>query len=1077
MADLSDETFQRVAIQKHWMTVAELQQCRIEMNRLKQAGEGTSLAQIALERGLVTRDQLQALEEQAPARESAVAVPEQIGPYVILAPLGKGAMGSVYRARHAKLGKEVALKVLPADLACSKLYVERFKREARLAAKLEHPNVVQVFDVGEDMGTYYLSMEYVAGRTAGDFIEQEGKMSEAQALRTIIDVSRALELAEEHNIIHRDIKPSNIMLDPGGAAKLGDLGIAKQPTAEEVPLTAEGAMIGTPKYMPPEQFQSAAVVDKRADFYALGATFYHLVTGVVAFPGESLHDVMIKVTTEPLVDPRERNPDLSEATAAVICRMMARDPRDRYASATEVRKALEAAAAASAAEASAHSSLIRESAAEPAADFRELSRAAKRARIGVTAALACMVLLLAGGAYWFFVRARPDRAAKSPAPAVSAPAAKPSEGGTGFQPVPAQSAAEERTKRQEALADQRRQFSSIFLKARAAESNGDLEKALELYVRARDLAGDAKDKQSADDKMAMVQQRAREKAEAGLLKRYAAALANADKAAASGDWASAISGWKKAGLIGGPLARTPATLNELPGRIQNARQALAQQRAATRKAAYEKQAAAAEVAARKRRFDETLKILDEARGLADDTAAHDKRVEAVRRRKAAFLAYQKKFEEFGSACVRAAAYDNKREWTAAITAWRQARELGRRLSPAPAALAGIPKHIKATEEARKREREPERKTFDRLLADADAAREAARWRDAKSLLEKARRLAEERDWLKVRAEEVERRLGVIAEAQKRDAERLAEYEKACASAKALCRKKKWRGAAEAIARARKLGEALRPRPESLGQLDRLQGLAESNLGPPRLITNSLGMALRYIPAGEFKRGSERGAGNERPVHLVKITRPFYLGVHQVTNRQYKVFVDDAGRHPPNVAKYGSAAWDVKGCPAHLLDHPVVCVSWHDAWAFCKWLGKREKRRYRLPTEAEWEYACRAGTTTRRYWGDDADPSRANYVDAGKGGTVPVGTHPPNPWGLHGMLGNANDWCYDRFDDYPRGPVANPRGPRYGHNRVMRGGWFGSKANRVTCSARDADEPSGTYRYTGFRVLMYVPVGE
>jgi len=335
VATREDEVFGRLAIQKGLLTTGQVQECRHQQRRLELVGETSSLSDIAVQRGYVTAQQVEELtrgEERKPDQESKMT----IGNYEVISMLGKGGMGAVYKARHVLLDKVVALKVLPATLARNRTYVQRFHREARIAAKIDHQNVVRVTDVGEENGVHYLCMDFVDGETIADVIQREHEMDEVRALDIVLQVAHALQVAEEHNIVHRDIKPANIMITARGNAKLTDLGIAKQETSTDVTLTSAGAAMGTPSYMAPEQARGAHDVDKRADFYALGATLFHMVTGKLPYEGESANAIIIKVATEPMPDPRSVNPNLGEATTTLICKMMAKDPDQRQKNAAEL---------------------------------------------------------------------------------------------------------------------------------------------------------------------------------------------------------------------------------------------------------------------------------------------------------------------------------------------------------------------------------------------------------------------------------------------------------------------------------------------------------------------------------------------------------------------------------------------------------------------------------------------------------------------------------------------------------------------------------------------------------------------
>jgi formylglycine-generating enzyme required for sulfatase activity len=270
-------------------------------------------------------------------------------------------------------------------------------------------------------------------------------------------------------------------------------------------------------------------------------------------------------------------------------------------------------------------------------------------------------------------------------------------------------------------------------------------------------------------------------------------------------------------------------------------------------------------------------------------------------------------------------------------------------------------------------------------------------------------------------------------------------------------------------------------------------------GPPADFTNTLGMKFKLIPAGKFTMGSPKeeidrclqqveGAdlwvkktlAAEEPEHLVEITQPFYLGAMEVTVGQFRQFVDEEGY------QVGDGRWRNPGFD-QTDRHPVVWVSWNNAVAFCKWLSKKEGEEYRLPTEAEWEYSCRAGKAGSRYCFGDDDGQLEEYAwyatnlavgqhrDAG---THPVGKKKPNAWGLYGMHGNAWEWCQDYYDPdyYKNSPGKDPPGPGAGGARVARGGSWPYAPVYSRSAFRGYFAPDGRIGWGGFRVLLVPPPG-
>jgi len=259
-------------------------------------------------------------------------LPEAVGQYKIERKIGEGGMGSVYQGRHRTLDTPVAIKVLPKHIDLKDPeYSQRFSREAKIAARLRHPNMVQVHDYGVEGGYYYLVMDYVEGPTCNEEVQRLGRMDWRKAVDIARQVTEGLEYAADKGIIHRDVTPGNIIMDVDGTARITDLGLAKEMTADATGLTRSGASLGTPYYMSPEQINSARDVDFRTDIYSLGATLYHMVCGQVPYTGTTF-EVMTKQVREPLPSPKEHVPDLPDDLCDVMRKMMAKDPNNRYES-------------------------------------------------------------------------------------------------------------------------------------------------------------------------------------------------------------------------------------------------------------------------------------------------------------------------------------------------------------------------------------------------------------------------------------------------------------------------------------------------------------------------------------------------------------------------------------------------------------------------------------------------------------------------------------------------------------------------------------------------------------------------
>jgi serine/threonine protein kinase len=260
---------------------------------------------------------------------------DPIGPYQIVKRLGRGGMGVVFQAFDSTLRRVVAVKFLSPRLAVSSLARARFTREAQAAAALNHPNVVTIHAIGEHEGLPYMVMEYVAGLTLDERLEQEGVLQVKSILRIGIQIARGLAAAHAQGLVHRDIKPANILLEIGiDRVKISDFGLACV-TAEPWRLTASGILLGTPPYMSPEQARGSAL-DHRSDLFSLGSVLYHLCTGERPFPGPNVNVILTHVRDREPRPIRDLNPDIPRVLENHIARLMAKNPADRFASADEL---------------------------------------------------------------------------------------------------------------------------------------------------------------------------------------------------------------------------------------------------------------------------------------------------------------------------------------------------------------------------------------------------------------------------------------------------------------------------------------------------------------------------------------------------------------------------------------------------------------------------------------------------------------------------------------------------------------------------------------------------------------------
>ncbi len=258
--------------------------------------------------------------------------------YEIIEELGRGGMGTVYRAEDKKAKEEIALKLIKPEIAAQKKIIERFRSELTTARKIRHKNICGMYDLGEDRGIYYITMEYVPGEDLKSFIRRSKRLSIPNTVSIAKQISEGLAEAHIQGVIHRDLKPSNIMIDKEGNVRIMDFGIARTLQARGV--TGAGVVIGTPEYMPPEQAE-AKEVDQRSDFYSLGVILFEMVTGQLPFAGDTALNIAIKHKTEIPADPNTYNAQIPDDLSRLILKCLEKDKDKRYQNAQELLSALE----------------------------------------------------------------------------------------------------------------------------------------------------------------------------------------------------------------------------------------------------------------------------------------------------------------------------------------------------------------------------------------------------------------------------------------------------------------------------------------------------------------------------------------------------------------------------------------------------------------------------------------------------------------------------------------------------------------------------------------------------------------
>lgn len=335
MVDPQTSRFWQASLQSRLIDVAELTACWKALPPEKQVADQLDrrLARQAVQAGLLTLWQAQQL---LAGRSTGF----KIDRYVLLDMIGQGGMGRVYLAKDSRLNRRVALKILSPERVNNPRAIARFQREARVGAQLQHENLVRIYDEGESDGKCYLVMEFIAGKTIGSMIAENGPLPPSTAARLTRQIAMGLEHAHQKGLIHRDVNPYNIMVTADGTAKLADLGLAID-LAEQAPVTRDGATVGTFDYISPEQARHSHSVDTRSDIYSLGCTLYQMLAGQVPFPSPSLPE---KLFGHQAAEPESLTtlvPEIPEGLVEVVRTMMRKLPEDRFPNPLEVARALE----------------------------------------------------------------------------------------------------------------------------------------------------------------------------------------------------------------------------------------------------------------------------------------------------------------------------------------------------------------------------------------------------------------------------------------------------------------------------------------------------------------------------------------------------------------------------------------------------------------------------------------------------------------------------------------------------------------------------------------------------------------
>jgi formylglycine-generating enzyme required for sulfatase activity/serine/threonine protein kinase len=1042
-----------------------------------------------LARRLVREGQLTRFQAAAIYQDKADGL--MLGNYLILDRLGSGGMGQVFRARHRRMDRVVAVKVLQKKSVDSPEAIARFQREMKAAAKLAHPNIVTAHDADEAAGLHFLVMEYVAGSDLAQVVKDQGPMAVGQALNCVLQAARGLAHAHAKGVVHRDIKPSNLLLDSEGVVKILDMGLARlsDPLAdphavEGQNLTHSGSIMGTIDYMAPEQAMDSRQADARSDIYGLGCTLHFLLTGRPPYGGDTILKRLTAHQQAAIPALSASRPEIPAVLQTAFSRMVAKQPAARYQSMTETVAALEACVAGS----ESALAILPEAvmplpaaiavAIKPSSDVSNFEsirlpdggrqrRGPRKATSKKPLAIGAAILLLATGAAIAIVSRPGDEAPQVVQTALEEP-------GSSSKPVTA-SPVDTRASSEAPAATSPEPLAaetqSVTLSAKPPVPTPPLSvKVAEPApvtpasvpapaVQAPEVASTPSG--AAPRTVAMAPEGANAAPADGKLPiPTAAAQGQAERLVNDvfkDDYALAKQVDGKLALGKKLLAEAQKTADDPASRYVMLREARKLAIEAADPALAE---SAIGILASHFALDplkDLAAALEDMAGKSHPAAANKSIAEAATSRVEEALATDefdaaRRFADVAVAAARKAkdaqsvkqAVELSKAVTAAAQqheAWQKAQAKLRESPDDPEANLsvgrylclvqgdwpqGLPYLAKGTsgplQELAAKSLSPPGDAA--ALADlGDAWWTAADKRKGK---DKADLRAGAAYWYS------QAEAGLTGLAKTRVEKRLAEL-----------------GGKVAAARSAANGKSL-------------PGTLDVPLAP------GVAIRLRLIPAGKFTMGSPAVEAGMRQAdeqqHEVTISMPFYMGVTEVTQAQWQ-------------AVMGNHRSSFQGPP----ERPVELVSWNECQQFIERLNESpggQSLRFRLPTEAEWEYACRSGTTTNHSFGDDFSvlPDYAWLKMSSGGTTHAVGELKPNPWGLYDMHGNVFEWCADWYEDYPTSPQVDPLGPASGKDRSLRGGSYNNSPGVHRSARRDHQLPDYRNQNIGFRLVCQAAAG-